>query len=128
MLRFGGLFIVLAVMGCKGEVDAFVKADWVFENASSHKIEVISKNFNSFVIQPGESYTYSEAGEGPENIAPDNYVSPYGAGDKIIVDEGIAHILQKGESITDVQNFDAEKVQNNYYRFTYAFTDGSIQY
>jgi hypothetical protein len=123
-LHLGSLFILALVMvGCKGNVDARVIGDWVFENASPHKIEVVSKNFNSFVIEPGESYTYSDSGEGPENVTPDDYLSPYREGDKIIYNDVITHLLQKEESITDVRNFTSEKVSARHYRFTYIFTD-----
>jgi hypothetical protein len=121
------LCILLTVIGCKGQIDAWVRADWIFENASTRKVEVVSRDFNSFVIQPGESYTYSESGEGQSDLTPDRYLSPYDAGNKIIVDENPGHVLQNGESITEVMNYEAEKVKRNYYRFTYRFTDELLQ-
>lgn len=127
-LRLGSLLILIAFMGCKEKekIDAFIKADWVFKNTSTHNIEVVSKDFNSFIIQQGESYTYSESGEGPEDITPNDYISPYRAGDKIIVDNSVPIILQKGESITSVTNYEAKKVRNNYYIFTFTFTDDVV--
>ena len=126
-LRLGSLFTLITVIGCKGQVDALVKADWVYENTSSHKIEVVSKDFNSFVIQPGESYTYSESGEGEENIKPENYVSPYNAGDRIIIDDDTPIVLSTRQSITNIENYQSEKIGNNHYRFIYRFTDEIIQ-
>ena len=126
-LRLGSLLTLITVISCKGQIDALVKADWVYENTSSHKIEVASKDFNSFIIQPGESYIYSESGDGPKKMTPENYVSPYRVGDKIIVNGDIVHVLQKGESITEVMNYEAEKIKHNYYRFTYTFTDEILQ-
>ena len=125
-----GSLIALAAFtgGCETErVDAWVESDWVFINTSTHKVEVISRNFNSFVIQPGESYIYNGAGLGPQNVTPDAFISPYDPGNKIIIDDDIVHLLEMGESITEVPNFEAEKVKYNHYKFTYVFTAEYIE-
>ena len=128
-LQLGSLFAKAALTaGCgKGRVDAWVTSDWIFVNASTHKVEVVYKTYKSFVIEPGKSYTYSTSGLGPPNVTPDDFYSPYRGTTAIIIDDDIVHEPQMGESITNVPNFEAEKVERNHYKFTYVFTDEYIE-
>jgi hypothetical protein len=126
-LRLGSLLLFLTfVASCKGKVDALVEADWVFVNNSTHKIEIVAKDFNSFTIMSGESYTYNESGDGLPNMTPNEYISPYYAGSKLLIDDIDEYTLVKGEGITSVANYVNYKVRENYYIFTYVFTDELI--
>lgn len=128
-LLLGSVFGMLVLLfGCKGKVDDYYKAEWVFVNKTAHDIEIVSKAFNSFVIAPNRSHTYTNSGLGPKNMEPDNFTSPYSFGDKIMIGDREEHILTEGESITDVKNYIPLKLEYNYYRFTYAFTESSIQW
>ena len=122
-----GISAFLVLMSCNTKkVDAKFKADWVYKNASTHKIEVRSRD--NFTLTSGQTHSIFEEGEGSKNIKPENYVSPqWGAETIIIVDDGNEYILSKGESITEVMNYEAEKIKHNYYRFTYTFTDEILQ-
>ncbi|MDR0765578.1 MAG: hypothetical protein LBF09_01400 [Odoribacteraceae bacterium] len=130
LIRFllpGSLLVVgMIAFSCNVRYDAPVSSDWVFVNKTTSTIEVQDKIFNSFVLQPDSTYIFQESGEGPDGIKPEGYYSPYGASSTIIVDDTIRHILSKGESISNVKNYKAEKVGYNYYRFTYIFTRDSI--
>ena len=122
-----GISAFLVLMSCNTKkIDAKFKADWVYKNASTHKIEVRSRA--NFTLTSGQTHSIFEEGEGSKNIKPENYVSPqWGAETIIIVDDGNEYILSKGESITEVMNYEAEKIKHNYYRFTYTFTDEILQ-
>ena len=119
---------MIITTGCSPErIEYMVTAYWIFENASTHKVEVVCKTFNSFVIRPGESYIYDGSDIGPNNVTPSDFYSPYRTTTAIIIDDNIEHEPEMGESITDVPNFEAEKVERNHYKFTYTFTDEYVE-
>ena len=122
-----GISSVLMMKSCYQKVDARVTGEWVCINETAHIIEVKAKVFNSFILQPGESYTFIGSGEGPENITEKEYISPYSlGGTKVIVNNTDEYVLAKGESITDTENYQVEKLGYNHFRFTYRFTEADF--
>lgn len=126
-LRLGSLMAItlISICSCKAKEDDIVRAEWIYVNETTSSIEIISDSWNSFILEPEQSHTIQTSGLGRPDIKPENYAAPYVAGDKIKVNNN-EHTFVKSESITNVNNYSSSKLDYNYYRFTYVFTDELI--
>ena len=123
-LKLGSILLVIMCTACHGITEYIVKGDWIYVNETPYQIEVQGKFENIVMSAYGRDSIQIQAGEGPKNVEPQNYVSPFEGNCNITVNDTLqvaTHIL------SDVDNYQAVKIKNNHFRFTYTFTNEIIE-
>lgn len=121
--------IVCLAVGCDtAKSDTLIRSDWRYVNNSSHTIKIVSENREPLVLQPQSEYSYNESGliDGGSVLAAEEYDTPFWWGCTIIIDDTSEHIFGKSESVSTAKNYESQKIETNYYKFTYTFTDEMI--
>lgn len=121
--------LLLVLTDCSEDVDARVRADWVFINQSNFVVD-----FGFEPLNPMDTFLIQEDVDGPANVTEDSYMAPSGLSSIIIFDNERGDTLYTGdnawgdnaESIFNVDNYEFLKLEHNYFRFTYRFTE--LQY
>ena len=129
--RFLLIGISIIAFSCsKGTTEYRVRSDWVYVNKTEYTIEYGDPNTLP-ILNPNESYTFYQEGGGPPNVTEYNYVVPDRLSSIIRFDNDWCDTLYVGEnawgdnaeSIFSVDNYSSEKIEDNYFRFTYTFTN-----
>jgi hypothetical protein len=118
---------LLSTISCKKNVDYFVTGTFAYINNTDSLIEVKGGTYD-FKINPNESHSINQAGEGPKEVNEKSYVSPILSAVLIFnnskcdtLDSGLN--LRNGVGITGIENYTSEKVGERHYKFTYTFTE-----
>ena len=125
-LKLGSLLLMAICTACHQNIDYIVKGDWIYINQTPHQISIQGKFENIILPAYGQDSIQITAGEGPKNVEPSNYVSPFESKCNIIINDTVHIAINKG-SISEVGNYRTVKVGYNHFRFTYIFTNKSIE-
>jgi hypothetical protein len=127
-LIFGISIILIFFTGCKKEY--WVRADWIYINETGHSITYSPEYYNNdFSIKPYDTIIYHEDGDGGNNLTEKDYVSPLHNAYKILFDNIKCDTLKGGsepylgDGPTGTINYESRKLEENYYEFTYRFTE-----
>lgn len=123
----------LILNSCKTQIAYGIKADFRFVNKTGYNITYDQAIFQEFNVSANDITIFSESqktnGE-IKNANPSDYRSPFiiPATDNVTVKFGSNKclLMQSKEGINnirDINNFVSEKLGNNYFKFTYTFTE-----
>ena len=76
-LKLGSLLLMAICTACHQNIDYIVKGDWIYINQTPHQISIQGKFENIILPAYGQDSIQITAGEGPKNVEPSNYVSPF---------------------------------------------------
>jgi hypothetical protein len=131
-ISLGSFFIALYSMmaGCTVEKNDYPRnARWIYINETGYSISYIPNNWLTakLIINPNDTIVYEEQGEGGKNAKASDYMPPLKP-DTIVYDSFLCYSfdlskkLAKGEYPGNIDNYEAIKLNDNYYQFTYKFT------
>lgn len=138
-LRLGSIVMFCCLLsGCDTSRSEHVHhGEWVYRNESSHKIEIKGAIVSwsilktaAFTLSPTEMYRIDFWSDGDKHITQDAIGFPLmylpGVECSITIDDADPIQLVSDKGIRDRNNYQVEKLGNNYFRFTYTFTDEMV--
>lgn len=137
-LRLGKVVAIVTFFAlqasCEGNVDYVLKTEWLYQNQSSRDVTILVGDGNfvgdnvSIDIAAGGNYFYNiEFSSTTKNTNPLEIEPMYSwHGATIIVGEQ-SYWVDSDEGITDIKNYEVEKLGRNNFRFTYTFTDEILE-
>jgi len=129
-LIFGGSIIFFFSTSCR-KVDYQVRARWIYINETGHSITYSPDVFKDFNVAPYDTTIYSEDGDGPKNMAAEDFVPPLDA--TVIFFDDFKCDTLKGRSPNLTKgplsnaNYESKKISNNNFEFTYRFKEKQYQ-
>lgn len=137
-LRLGKMVALISCFAlqasCEDNVDYVLKTEWLYQNQSSRDVTILVGDGNfvgdnvSIDIAAGGNYFYNiEFSSTTKNTNPFEIEPMYSwHGATIIVGEQ-SYWVDSDEGITDIKNYEVEKLGRNNFRFTYTFTDEILE-
>lgn len=140
-LNLGNMVILLLcclLFGCKTSRTEWVhKGEWVYNNKSSHKVEIygVIVSFSvieskTITLQPNDSYCVDFQSFGDKKILPDAIGFPLEDSKDIecciAIDGGKKIPLKPHTGIRDRNSYKVEEIGKRHYKFTFDITDELI--
>lgn len=109
-------------------------SDWLYVNESSHDLKIFVAGFEhlpdieeNIDLPAGESrMVTSRADSRKKGMTAEDFTTPYHLHNAVIEIEGLRYVIHRGEFFVETANHKAEKLGENYFGFTYTFTDAII--
>ncbi|QPH38929.1 hypothetical protein [Pedobacter endophyticus] len=126
MLGAYSLLLCVALTSCKKDVRSR-NGEFYYINETDHNVIVSFGNRTIFSVKPGEKYVIKE--EQPSNnrrkdVVSEEYVNPLSINDLIIRFDNkcLTASANSSNSILAISSYEAEKIADAQFRFTYRFT------
>lgn len=120
------IFITLFTQ-CKKHQDYLVKGTYVYVNRTNYLIE-IKRGVDLFTLNPNESHTIEQIGEGPKDVTEKDYIPRFQGGEIIVYDNEMCDtLLISKEGFTGIENYLSQKLGDRNYKFKYTFTQTDYQ-
>ena len=124
----------LFLISC-ADIDYSADSDWIYINQSQYEItvelgsgEYIGNNGENFTLKPQAQDTVKiRAFSTKENQKASDFDSPYHYEGATLTINGKKYKTEKPEGIAGIQNYKSRKLGDNYFQFTYTFTDEYIE-
>ena len=108
-------------------------SDWVYQNHSSHELYIVlgQGEYNdsevNFVLPAGANHTVElRSFSTTDNLQAKDFSSPYQYHGATVKIGSTKYAIAHNEGFANARNYQVEKLGNNYFRFTYVFTDEII--
>ena len=124
----------LFLISC-ADIDYSADSDWIYINQSQYEIaivlgsgEYIGNNGENFTLKPQTQdtvkiYTFSRR----DDLKASDFDSPYSYHGATLTIDGKSYKIEEPKGIAGIQNYESRKLGDNYFQFTYTFTDEYIE-
>ena len=124
----------LFLISC-ADIDYSSSSDWIYINQSQYEIAIVlgSGGFTTegedFTLKPQTQHTikYKKITGTSGNMQASDFITPYHLHGATLTINGKSYKIEEPKGIAGIQNYESRKLGDNYFQFTYTFTDKYIE-